>query len=198
MGAEHGALPLGYIVIVAFWTVLVAELVGDKTIYTVASLSLRFRAGLVFGASVAAFALKMLAVVLLGRLIVQLHPRWTDALSAVAFFVSALFIWVKEHQPAGGESAAGTGWWRAVAVCFGALFLAEWADPGQIAAAALTVRFHAWLAVWLGGSAAMMTKCGLALVFGFKLRARVPERLLRPLASGSCCALGILALLKAA
>jgi hypothetical protein len=34
----------GYIFLISYWTVLVAELIGDKSIYTVASLSLRFQA----------------------------------------------------------------------------------------------------------------------------------------------------------
>ncbi len=196
MGIELGALPFGYIVLVAFWTVLVAELVGDKTIYTVSSLSLRFRAGAVLAAIAAAFAVKMLTAVLLGKVIVQLHSQWTDVLSAVAFFFSALFIWFKEPEPSPGERPARTGWWRAAVVCFASLFFTEWGDPGQIAAAALTVKSHSWLATWLGGTLAMVTKGGLAMIFGLKLRDRLPQRVLRPLASGSCFALGVLALLK--
>lgn len=38
----------GYVLLASYWTVLVAELIGDESIYTVASLSLRLRAGLVF------------------------------------------------------------------------------------------------------------------------------------------------------
>jgi len=181
---------------VAFWTVLVAELVGDKTIYTVSSLSLRFRARIVFAAIAVAFAVKILAVVLLGKVIVQLHSQWTDVLSAVAFFVSALFIWFKEPGPGEAERPVSAGWWRAAVVCFGSVFLTEWGDPGQIAAAALTVKSHALLATWLGGTLAMVTKGGLAIIFGLKLRDRLPQRLLRPLASASCCVLGVLALLK--
>lgn len=190
------ALPFGYIVLAAFWTVLVAELVGDKTIYTVSSLSLRFRARIVFAAIAAAFAVKILTVVLLGKVIVQLHSQWTDVLSAVAFFVSALFIWFKEPEPGEAERPVSAGWWRAAVVCFGSVFLTEWGDPGQIAAAALTVKSHALLATWLGGTLAMVTKGGLAIIFGLKLRDRLPQRMLRPLASTSCCALGVLALLK--
>lgn len=39
---ELAGLSFGYLVLVVYWTVLVAELVGDKTMYIVSSLALRF------------------------------------------------------------------------------------------------------------------------------------------------------------
>lgn len=194
MGTGLAALPLVYLALLAFWTVLVAELVGDTSIYTVASLSLRFRAGIVVGAMTAAFAGKMFAAVLLGRIVVQLHSQWTDVLSAVAFFLSAMFIWLKEPEPVPAERPAGAQWWQAAAVCIASLFFTEWGDPGQIAVAALTVKSHSLLAPWLGGTLAMVAKGGLAMTLGMKLRDRLPQRMLRALASASCCVLGLIAL----
>jgi len=136
----------------------------------------------------------MLAAVLLGKVIVQLHSQWTDVLSAVAFFFSALFIWFKEPEPIAAERPVSAGWWRAAVVCFSSLFLTEWGDPGQIAVAALSVKSHSALGSWLGGTLAMATKGGLAMVVGLNLRDRLPQRTLRALASASCCILGLLAL----
>ncbi len=193
-GTELAALPFGYVVLVAYWTVLVAELVGDKAIYTAASLVLRFRAGIVFGAMTMAFAGKMLAAVLLGKAMAQVHSPWVEVLSAAAFFFSALCLWFKKPEPIRAEPARTSNWPRAAGVCFAALFLTEWGDPGQIAAAALAVK-SPWLwATWLGGTLAMVTKGGLAMAVGRKLRDRLPQRMLRTLASASCCLLGILAL----
>jgi putative Ca2+/H+ antiporter (TMEM165/GDT1 family) len=130
--------PFPYVVLLAYWTVLLAELVGDKSIYTVSSLSIRFRPAIVFGTMAVAFATKMLAVVLLGKAIFRFDSRWTDSLSACAFFVSALMIWFNEPVEALPSSPPETPWFRIVAICFGSLFFTEWGDPGQIAAAALT------------------------------------------------------------
>jgi putative Ca2+/H+ antiporter (TMEM165/GDT1 family) len=187
------ASSLGYIVLVAFWTVLVVELVGDKSLYSITSLSLRFRAGAVFMGITAAFASKMLAAVLLARLLVQLH-FWTDLLSAVAFFLSALFVWFKDSEPIQTELPVTAGWWRAAAVSFASLFLTEWGDPSQIAVAALAVKSHSLLGSWLGGTLAMAAKGGLALLVGIKLRDRLPQGTLRALATASFCVLGVLAL----
>lgn len=194
MGTGLAALPFVYIVVIALWTVLVAELVGDKTIYIATSLSVRFQTGIVFMAMVVAFALKMLVVVLLAQAIVQLHSHWTDILSAMAFFASALFIWFKEPEPVPVGRPVSAGWWRAAVVCFASFFFMEWGDPGQIAAGALTVKSHSLLAVWLGGTLAMATRGGLAITVGIQLRDRLPQAKLRALASASCCALGILVL----
>jgi putative Ca2+/H+ antiporter (TMEM165/GDT1 family) len=183
-----------YVALIAFWTVLVAELVGDKSIYSVASLALRFRPGLVFVATTAAFAAKALAAVLLAQLLIQIHSQWVDVVSAAAFFISAFLIWFKEPASMLAEHPVNTGWWKAAAICFGALFLTEWGDPGQIALAALTIKSHSLLGSWLGGTLAMATKGGLAITLGLSLRNRLPVGMLRATASVSCCLLGILAL----
>jgi putative Ca2+/H+ antiporter (TMEM165/GDT1 family) len=178
----------------AYWTVLVAELVGDKSIYTVSSLGMRFRGGVVFGSVVAAFAGKMLVAVLLGRALVQWHSRWTDMVSALAFFLSAMLIWFDEPEEELPATRPSVPWPRAGIICFAALFFTEWGDPGQIAAAAITLKSGAMLATWAGGTLAMITKGALAMTLGRKLRDHLPQRMIRMLASASCGALGLIAL----
>ena len=91
-------MQFGYAFLTCYWTVLIVELVGDKSIYTVASLALRFRLGLVFSAMAVAFGGKMLAAVLLGKVIVQVPAHWATILSAVVFFSAAIFIWFKKPE----------------------------------------------------------------------------------------------------
>jgi putative Ca2+/H+ antiporter (TMEM165/GDT1 family) len=172
----------------------VAELVGDKSIYTVSSLAVRFRPVIVFGTMAVAFGAKMLAVVFLGKAIFRFDSRWTGALSACAFFVSALMIWFNESEETLPSTPSDISWMRIVAICFGSLFFTEWGDTGQIAAAALTAKSGSMLAVWLGGTLAMMTKGALAITIGRKLRQHLPQRTLRAVASVSCGVLGIIAL----
>jgi putative Ca2+/H+ antiporter (TMEM165/GDT1 family) len=194
LGNELAALSYGYLILVAYWTVFIAELVGDKSIYTVSSLTLRFRQPIVFAALTLAFAAKMLAAVLLGRVIVRFNSRWTDLVSGLAFFLSAALIWFEEKEDHSEKPFIGVHWSRAALISFASLFFTEWGDPGQISAAALVVKSHSLFAVWLGGTLAMMTKGALAMSLGVKLRDRLPQRALRTLASASCCLLGVLAL----
>ena len=193
MNTDMTALSFGYVALASFWTVLIVELVGDKSLYSITSLSLRFSGASVFAGITLAFALKMFAAVLLARLLVSLH-FWTDLLSAVAFFLSGLFVWFQEPDTTKAAPQVNSDRWRAVAVSFASLFLTEWGDPSQIAVAALTAKSHLLLAPWLGGTLALGTKGGLALLVGVKLRDHLPRRTLRALATASFAVLGILAL----
>ena len=183
----------GYIALLSFWTVFLAELVGDKSIYSIASLSIRYSAAVVFSGITLAFAGKMLVAVLLVRLLVRLH-FWTDMISAVAFFISALFLWLKEPEPGKPPDNQKGAWGKGMAVCFVALFLTEWGDPSQVAVAALSLKSQSLLAPWLGGTLAMATKGGMAITVGLKLRQRFSQQVLRTVATASFVVLGILAL----
>jgi len=185
--------PFGYLVLIAFWTVLVAELVGDKSIYTVSSLALRYRTLIVFVSLTVAFATKMSLAVLFGKSVMRFDSRWTDLLSACAFFLSAALVWSEEKEGS-EEFSVPASWPRAAMIAFGALFFTEWADPGQISAAALALKSGSPWAVWLGGTGAMVTKGVLAMTLGGKLAEYFPRRTLRTLASACCALLGLLAL----
>ncbi|HEX8148978.1 MAG TPA: TMEM165/GDT1 family protein [Pyrinomonadaceae bacterium] len=183
-----------YTLLASYWTVLVAELIGDKSIYTVASLSLRFRAGLVFCGMLVAFGGKMLVAVLLGRVLVQVPAHWAAALSGFVFFLAAAFTWFRGPEEAKELPPDSASWLRATLIPFASLFLTEWGDPGQISAAALTAQSNQPAAAWIGGTLAMTTKGVLALTLGLRLRERINRRALRVVATVSCCVLGVLAL----
>ena len=106
----------GYIALLSFWTVFLAELVGDKSIYSIASLSIRYSAAAVFSGITLAFAGKMLVAVLLVRLLVRLH-FWTDMISAVAFSFRRYFSGSKSRSRASrwtSKKALGEKAWRCV------------------------------------------------------------------------------------
>jgi putative Ca2+/H+ antiporter (TMEM165/GDT1 family) len=174
--------------------VLVAELVGDRSIYTVGALALRFQGPIVFCGLLAAFAGKTLVAVMLASTVIRFQSRWTDMLSAGAFFLSSALIWFDEPSEVKPARSSQVRSLRAIGICFSSVFFAEWGDPGQISIAAITVKTHSLAGPWLGGTLAMMTKGVLAMTLGLELRERVPQRTLRALASASCCVLGIMAL----
>jgi putative Ca2+/H+ antiporter (TMEM165/GDT1 family) len=184
-----------YIIPLAFWTVLIAELVGDKAVYTLTSLTLRFRAGLVFIAFAVASSAKMLVAVLLGSFVIRFQSHWTYVISGVAFFISAILIWRDEPGAAlPNDQPRSESWTKGALACFAAFFFTEWGDPGQISAAALVLKSHMVLGTWLGGTLALMAKGAVAMSIGMQIRHRLPQRTLRLLASASCCVLGVLAL----
>jgi putative Ca2+/H+ antiporter (TMEM165/GDT1 family) len=187
-------MQFGYALLVTYWTVLVAELVSDKSIYTVASLSLRFRGGLMLGGMAAAFGAKMLAAVAFGQALVHAPLRLTASLSAITFFLAALFIWRRGRRSPSQRAMALSGWRGTALIPFASLFFTEWADLGQISAATLAAQFHLPLPVWVGGTLALLTKGMLAMALGQKLRDRIPRQALRLFGAISCCILGLLSL----
>jgi putative Ca2+/H+ antiporter (TMEM165/GDT1 family) len=191
------ASTFGATALLAFWSVFIAELVGDKSIYALTSFALRFHWAAVLAAFTVASAAKMMAAALLGSAIMRIHGHWTYVVSAVAFFVSAVLIWVEEPPETGQENAKRDNWSRGILVSFSSFFFTEWGDPGQIAAAALVLKSNLLLATWTGATLALMTKGTAALTLGLQIRNRLPQKALRILASGSCCVLGILAILRA-
>lgn len=185
----HAGKSLVYVAATVYWAVLIAELIGDKTIYTVTSLAGRFRKSMVLLAILAAYAIKMAFAALFGSVLGRIDAPRMAMISALAFFVSAVLVIIRQ-PPEKLETTAA----RDAGACFAALFLTEWGDPGQLAAAACSATFHAPLLVWVAGTLAMATKGGLALIVGLKLRSRLPQPLLRRCAAATLLVLGVLSL----
>jgi putative Ca2+/H+ antiporter (TMEM165/GDT1 family) len=183
-----------YVGVAVFWSVFVAELIGDKTIYTVTSLALRFRAAMVLVIIVLVYSVKMGVAVLFGGVITRLQSPLVTLISACAFFASAILIALR--RPEGVPQAEGARWRSGAVTCITSLLLTEWGDPGQIVVAASAARFHLPWVVWIAGTLAMTTKGMLALLVGSNLRGRVSQGTLRAVAAASLVVLGIVTLAR--
>ena len=181
-----------YLFLVTYGTIFVAELIGDKNIYTISSLAMRFRPFQVFCGFTAAFAIKTLVAILLGSVIAELPTSLVATTSAVTFFLTALVIWFKRSNNVPAEREYKGHLPKAILVPFAAILFSEWGDIGQIMAATLTARYQAPVVVFLGGTLALVTKGVLALVLGFSLRRRVPISVLRPVSAILCVILGVI------
>jgi Ca2+/H+ antiporter, TMEM165/GDT1 family len=181
------------VVAVAYITVLFAELLGDKSIYTISSLCTRFRAAHVFAGISVAFGAKMAVAVLAGRAVARFPSGIIAAVSSAMFLTTAILLWRRKEHERDGNNVPPPGWRRATAVSFGAVFLTEWADVGQLTAAAITARFGHPLLIWSGVTAAMMTKGIAAIVLGSALRRWFSEQSLRYVACSLCLLMAVLA-----
>ena len=181
-----------YLFFVTYGTIFVAELIGDKSIYTISSLATRFRPFQVFCGFTAAFAIKTLIAILLGSVIAELPTSLVATTSTVTFFLTALVIWFKRSSNVATEHQHESHWPKAILIPFAAILFSEWGDIGQIMAATLTARYQAPLVVFLGGTMALVTKGMLALTLGFSLRRRVPISILRPVSAILCVILGVI------
>lgn len=185
-----------YLLLAAYGSVFFAELLGDKSIYTISSLSTRFRSLHVFCGITTAFMGKMLAAVLIGRAIAELPQALVAGTSATTFFATALVVFFKKPKGQAVARPHSGPWSQAAMISFAAVFFSEWADVGQITAATLSARYQAPLVVWVGATCALITKGALAMTLGVGLRKRVPQNGLRYGVLAMCLVMGVLSALK--
>ncbi len=176
----------------AFTSVFAAELIGDKTLYTLGSLSSRFRVTCVMLGATIAFMFKMFVAVLFGRVLTRLPTMLVASVSALVFFATALTLLLRdrysEHSRVHVARARDE-----VGLAFSTIILSEWADIGQLTAASLVAQGYAPSAVWGGATLAVMTKAMLAVSAGSALRRWLPLRTLRLGGAAVCSMMGVLA-----
>ncbi len=156
---------IGAIFFASYGAVLVAEVAGDKLLYTTGVLTTCYRTAPVVGGVTIAFMGKMAVAVLIGRSLSEIPAAWIAALTAFGFVGVA---WSILRGP--DVRATTRGGFRAGLVAFAAIFLSEWGDVGQLTAAALAARFPAPFTVWLGAVLAMVTKGVIVASIGARVR----------------------------
>ena len=156
------------IFLATYTAVFMAEIVGDKLLYTTGLLATRYKTLPILCGMAMAFMLKMGVAVAVGHLISTL-PKWLVAsITAINFFAIAVVLWRKKDKRE--VTAKSYPAYQAALVAFAAIFFSEWGDVGQITAATMAARFNSPLAVWLGAVAAMVTKGTLASFIGGGVR----------------------------
>ncbi len=158
----------------AYGAVFLAEIAGDKLLYTTGVLSARYRPLPIMAGVIVAFMLKMAVAVMLGEAISHLPKLLVASVTALSFIGVAFAVWRKPmvaKDRKRDDTAAG----KAAMVSFAAIFFSEWGDVGQITAAAMAAKFPSasgsfnWI-VWAGAVLAMVTKGALAASIGAGVR----------------------------
>ena len=186
------------ILFTAYGAVFVAEIVGDKLLYTTGVLAARYRtAPIMFGMAVA-FMAKMGVAVVVGDAISKLPRLLVATITAIRFLGVAVALWRKSDRPRESKEKHRAS--KAAVVSFAAIFLSEWGDVGQITAATLAARYHRPFVVWVGAVGAMVTKGALAAFLGGGIRRwiqdRVTPQVVRYVAVGLLLVLGVLSVLE--
>jgi Ca2+/H+ antiporter, TMEM165/GDT1 family len=190
--------PLIPILFTTYGAVFVAEIVGDKLLYTTGVLSARYRtAPVLFGMAVA-FMLKMAVAVAVGKAISKLPPLFVAVLTSASFIGVAIALWFKPIETS--DKKRDTAASKAAMVSFAAIFFSEWGDVGQVTAAAMAARFGAPIVVWIGAVAAMVTKGTLAASVGAGVRqwiaTNIPPRVVRYAGVSLLLLLGVLSVVE--
>ena len=162
------------IALATYGAVFVAEIVGDKLLYTTGVLATRYRSASVVIGMALAFMCKMAVAIAIGAAISQLPRSLVAVVTGASFVGVAIAVWRKPdvRLPKAKDSRVLTG----ALVAFLAIFLSEWGDVGQITAATMAARFGSPLIVWVGAVAAMATKGILAAYLGAGVRRWIGTR----------------------
>src|SRR5580658_1021246 len=123
------------ILLATYIAVFIAEIVGDKLLYTTGVLATRYKTLPILLGMALAFMLKMAFAVLVGH-IFALLPKWLVAsVTALNFFAIALVLWRKKDKREVTAKQYPT--YQAALVAFSMIFFSEWGDVGQVTAATM-------------------------------------------------------------
>jgi putative Ca2+/H+ antiporter (TMEM165/GDT1 family) len=179
-----------------YGAVLLVEVAGDRSFYTTGTLASRFGALPVLSGVAVAFMLKMLVAVTFGHALLLLPEPVVRAVSVATLLAAAVALWREGREgEEEGSAAPRAGRMHPTLVAFGAIFFTEWADPGQLAAAAFSARYAAPLTVWAAASAALLTKGIFAVTLGRGLHRVVPGHVLRRCSVGMLLGMALLVVL---
>lgn len=178
--------------LVSTGVVALAE-IGDKTQLLSLVLAARFRrpVPIIFG---------ILAATLLNHALAGAGGAWISALLGpdrmrwvlgVSFVAMGIWTLIPDKLDPADTSLHGKGIFVAT---FSAFFLAEMGDKTQIATVALAAKFPSLAAVVAGTTIGMLLANVPVVLLGEKLTARIPLRLVRPLAAVVFVILGVAAL----
>jgi putative Ca2+/H+ antiporter (TMEM165/GDT1 family) len=161
--------------------VFLAEL-GDRSQLITLTYALRYRWWVVLtGVAIAAFMVHGLSVTIGHFLGATLPARPIAFASAIAFLVFAVWAW--REGSAGDETVTTRQEPRfALLTVMSSWALAEMSDKTSLATLTLASD-HDWTAVWIGTTVGIVLADGLAIGVGILLHRRLPEKLLRALAS---------------
>ena len=180
--------------VATYGAVLVAEVAGDKLLYTAGVLATRFQPAPMMCGLTLAFMAKMGVAVVIGDAVGVLPQAPLAALTTGGFVWMASRIWCEPLR--GDVRRPARDGVPAALVSFASVFFTEWADPGQLTAAAMAAQFRAPIVVWLAAVLAMLTKTAAAVTAGALarrwLQRRVSPTVLRHTGAGSLLIIGAL------
>jgi Ca2+/H+ antiporter, TMEM165/GDT1 family len=182
-----------------YGAVFVAEIVGDKLLYTTGVLAARYRTVPIMLGMALAFMLKMGVAVVVGEQIGKLPPVLVASITMLSFIGVAIMLWRKDVERSEGRRDNTVG--KAMMMSFAAIFFSEWGDVGQITAATMAVANPtAPVVVWLGAVSAMVTKGALAATLGAGIRQwivdRVSPKIIRYVGVAALLVLGTLSVIE--
>ncbi len=186
-----------YALILSTAVIFVAEL-GDKSQLMAMTFATRYRTRDVLIGITAATALVHLASVVIGHYVGAAFAsrQWIVSIVAgVAFLVFAAWTLRGDELTDAEADKAQMSQGAALLAVGSAFFLAELGDKTMLATITLAAD-HNWLGVWIGSTVGMVAADALAIVLGAVLGKKLPERLIKIVASLAFLVFGIILIIE--
>jgi Ca2+/H+ antiporter, TMEM165/GDT1 family len=195
---------MSYLAIIgtAFVITFLAEL-PDKSMFASLVLSTRHRPAWVWIGAAAAFTVHTGIAVTAGRLLTLLPHQVVHIVSAGLFVAGSAYLWVTSwrlRHPEGSDADRHRGgpvsFWRVAGMSFGVVFIAEWGDITQVAAADLAARYEP-LPVFAGASLGLWAIAAAAVSVGAKILDLLPLPWIRRLTASILLGFGVYSIVTA-
>jgi len=180
---------------IAFAVTFLAEL-PDKSMFASLVLGTRYRPSWVWAGAATAFAVQMGIAVSAGQLLTLLPHKVLAWIVAGLFLAAGGYLLVTSFRPVtresvdeAGQSGDGASFLRVAGTAFAVIFLAEWGDVTQIAAANLGARYNPVL-VFAGATLGLWAAAAIAVNIGAKSLSLLPAAWINRICGGILLALG--------
>src|SRR5579859_5919667 len=177
-----------------FALIFLAEL-PDKTAVAIVILATRHHPYAVFAGVAAAFVIQNVIAVLGGSLFSLLPPHIVHVASGILFLVFALLMWFrKEEKEEGIRAASKARFLQTAWTAFMVIFIAEWGDLTQLAAATLVAKTHHPVTIFISSTLALWTTTALGVAIGHHSKKVIRPHILQNIAAVAFGIVGILLL----
>ena len=177
-----------------FLLIFLAELPDKTAVAVLIMASQRHPFGVYFGVC-AAYLVQNVVAILFGSALSLLPSHWVHMGSGLLFLIFAVLMWVqregKEEKP---HLASHAHFWKTSWAAFLVIFIAEWGDLTQLAAATLVAKTRQPLTIFLSATAALWLASGMFVLIGHHAKKVIRPHILQTIASIAFGIVGILLL----
>jgi len=183
----------GALFLSTFALIFVAEL-PDKTALAALMLATRHHAGAVCLGCAGAFFIQNIVAVLFGSIFGLLPHTIVHTTSGLLFLLFAILMWLRKSEEKEDIENIPSNFWPTVGKAFMVIFIAEWGDLTQLAAATLVAKTAEPWTIFISATLALWTTSALAVLIGHRAKKIINPDLLQKIAAVLFAGVGILLL----
>lgn len=177
-----------------FVLVFLAEL-PDKTAVATVVLASRHHPLAVFGGVALAFVFQNIIAVLFGSVFGLLPAHIVHIGAGLLFLVFAVMMWFRrEEEGEKTRESSKTTFLKAAWTSFVVVFIAEWGDLTQLAAATLVAKYHHPLTIFVAATLALWSTTAIGVAIGYHAKKVIRPHILQRVAAFAFAVVGILLL----